>query len=127
MQNDRLSQADPLKTEAFEAMDREIEELKLEKLGLRDRVAELEQFALEMEDKLEEREIVVKKLHEEKESLSFNYEKRITQLKEGFQDKTSFLSMKIREESEEETPLNKQTSANTEEVDLLRKRVEELE
>ena len=127
IKNEKLSRAESVNQEIYGDMDKEIEELKIEKLTLRDRVAELEQFALEMEDKLEERDFIMKKLHEEKESLSFNYEKRITQLKEGFQDKTSFLSMKISEESEEDAVINPQSSANLEEIDLLRKRVEELE
>lgn len=108
-------------------LERQLDELKFEKLNLKEQIQELEKSNLQLEEKLEEKEHVIKKLDDEKESLSVNYEKRITQLKEGFQDKTSFLSMNISQDLNEEPNLKQQTSQNMDELEVCKKRIEELE
>ena len=70
--------------ESYEMMERQIDGLKFDKLNLKQQIQELEKNNLQLEEKLEEKENAITKLDDEKESLSVNYEKRITQLKEGF-------------------------------------------
>lgn len=103
-------------------LKKQIEGLNFEKISLKQKVSEMEQRAFNLEEQLEDKEAQMARMEEERETLAANYEKRIKELKEGFQEKAFSGAGKGSVDSLRQSLLNAK-----DEIESEKKRVADLE